>query len=344
MSSGEGPATATPRAGVGWDSFVPARRYQSLWVGLGVLSGLPGLAATALRLTGPTDDIPAMVASFASYGVLAYLVALPCFTIALVRARRRTVLAVISTLCAGLLACHLAWLAPFFVSDDRPATTPSFTLLSLNTLHGTANQDDLLREAREADVVVLLEATPPLVDGLRSRGWNARFPYSVGALGTELGDTLLYSRFPLSDQALLPTSEFQQWVASVDVPRVGAVRIIAAHPCNPFCPRHEFRTEHEQLQTATVANLGHPLVVVGDLNAVDDHAPMRALRRVGLESVTDILGAGWLPTYPANRAVPPLLPIDHILVDRFLTATSVRRVHVRDTDHLGLVAQLAGTR
>lgn len=334
---------ATAAVGAGWDSFAPARRFQSLWVSLGVLFGLPGLAATALRLSSPTDDIPAMVASFASYGVLAYLIALVCFTIALVRARRRRVLAVICTLCAGLLACHTAWLAPYFVPDDRPATSPSFTLLSLNTLNGSANADDLVREAQRADVVVLLEATAPLVDGLQSRGWNARFPYSVGVLQTQVGDTLLYSRFPVSHPALLPASEVQQWIATLDVPHLGAVRIIAAHPCNPFCPQHQFRTEHEQLQTAAVANLGVPLVVAGDLNAVDDHAPMRALRQAGLESVTDILGAGWLPTYPANRALPPLLPIDHILVNHFLTATSVRRVHVRHTDHLGLLAQIAGT-
>jgi endonuclease/exonuclease/phosphatase (EEP) superfamily protein YafD len=253
------------------------------------------------------------------------------------------VLSVVAVLSATLLAVQVAWLAPFFVPDDRPATTPGFTLLSLNTLYGGADPDDLVRDAAQADVVVLLEATAPLVDALRARKWSQRFPYSVGVLETQVGDTLVFSRFPLSTPALLPTSQFQQWVATVAVPRLGAVRIIAAHPCNPYCPGEAFRTEHQELQDAALARMAEPLVIAGDLNAVDDHAPMRDLRRVGLESVTDIVGAGWLPTYPANRTIPPLLPIDHILLNHFLTATSVRRLHVRNTDHLGLLAQITGT-
>jgi endonuclease/exonuclease/phosphatase family metal-dependent hydrolase len=60
-----------------------------------------------------------------------------------------------------------------------------------------------------------------------------------------------------------------------------------------------------------------------------------------MKSVIDILGAGWLPTYPANRTIPPLLPIDHILVSPQLTATSVARFSVPGSDHLGLKAKIA---
>ena len=71
---------------------------------------------------------------------------------------------------------------------------------------------------------------------------------------------------------------------------------------------------------------GRPLIVAGDFNAVDDHGPMRALTHDGLESATDIVGAGWLPTYPANRRFPPLIPIDHVLVNKLLTASSDQHV------------------
>ena len=71
---------------------------------------------------------------------------------------------------------------------------------------------------------------------------------------------------------------------------------------------------------------------------------MRELYALGLKSVTDIVGAGWLPTYPADAPVPPLIPIDHILVDDQLTGTSISTVRVSGSDHLGLLATLAGTR
>jgi endonuclease/exonuclease/phosphatase (EEP) superfamily protein YafD len=310
-------------------------------VALGVLAALPGLVATALRVAGPTDDIPALFASFSAYGVLAYALSTPLFLIALVRARRRAALAVVATLSACLLGCHVAWLGPFFVSDHRLPTTASFTVMSLNTLHGSADARVIEQEARAADVVVLLEATGDLLEQLQQLSWRERFPYSVGVLRGVVGDTVTYSRFPLSNGSRLPASEFQQWIATAAVPRIGSVRIIAAHPCNPYCGSNQFSSDHRRLRAAVRANSGGPLIVAGDLNAVDDHAPLRALRADGMRSVTDLLGAGWLPTYPANRTVPPLLPIDHILVSPQLTATSVTRFSVPGTDHLGLKAEIA---
>jgi endonuclease/exonuclease/phosphatase (EEP) superfamily protein YafD len=116
---------------------------------------------------------------------------------------------------------------------------------------------------------------------------------------------------------------------------------MAVHPCNPYCGHGLWASEHAALASVAAADLGQPLVLAGDFNAVDDHGPMLDLRRLGLRSATDLVGAGWLPTYPANRAFPPLLPIDHVLLDDQLTATSIRRVRVAGTDHLGLLTAIA---
>ena len=97
------------------------------------------------------------------------------------------------------------------------------------------------------------------------------------------------------------------------------------HPCNPYCGGGRWATEHRALRNAVAADLERPTIVAGDFNAVDDHGPMQQLRGLGLKSATDVLGAGWLPTYPANRRFPPLLPIDHVLVNDQLTATSITR-------------------
>ena len=48
------------------------------------------------------------------------------------------------------------------------------------------------------------------------------------------------------------------------------------------------------------------------------------------------------PTNVASRLQPPLIAIDHILVNRYLTATSLQRFQVAGTDHLGLMATIAG--
>ncbi len=329
-----------PRSPSSWDTVSPPRPYQAWWFGLGILFVLPGLVGTYLRVVTPTDNGPALLASFIPYVVIAYVLALACFLVATIRARRRVALGVVSLAVAGLLVCHLAWLAPLFVADDREPTTKAFTLMSLNLRKGDADPEEILRRASTADVVVFLEATTRAVVALQRLGWDDRFRYSAGVQNTTAGDTLIYSRFPLSQEGLVDQS-FEQRSVTAQVPSLGPVRIVAAHPCNPFCGSNLFAAEHEQLRSTVDANLDQPLIVAGDFNATDDHAPMRDLYSDGLKSATDILGAGWMPTYPANSSIPPLIPIDHILVNHYLTATSLHRFTIANTDHLGLMATIA---
>jgi endonuclease/exonuclease/phosphatase (EEP) superfamily protein YafD len=274
---------------------------------------------------------------------LGYALAFACFGIALVVSKRKVALAAVTAVLLGLLVLHLSWLAPLFVPDDRPATTRSFTVFTLNLHHGLADSQEVARQAARADVVILVEATPQALLALKTFGWDAQFPYSVGDIDAYITDTAIYSRFPLTNSASLPPTSFQQHVTTAKVPELGAIRIIAAHPCNPYCGDGRWAAEHAVLRSAVRSNLDEPLLVAGDLNAVNDHGPIRALVRDGLTSATDIVGAGWLPTYPANRAFPPLLPIDHVMVNDRLTATSISTVKISRTDHLGLIATIAGT-
>jgi endonuclease/exonuclease/phosphatase (EEP) superfamily protein YafD len=330
----------TPRS---WDSPNSPARAAAVFTVLGGLLAIPGVIATLLRLLPPGDDPTALVAAFISYGVFGYAMALLCFGIALVVSSRKAALTVVTAVLTGLLALHLSWLLPLFVADDRPAATRSFTVFSLNLYHGLAEPQEVARQAETADVVILLEATPRALLSLKSFDWDAQFPYSVGDLDDGISDTAIYSRFPLTDSASLPTTSFDQYVATASVPDLGAVRIIAAHPCNPYCGGGRWASEHAVLRSAVRSNLDERLLVAGDLNAVNDHGPIRALVRDGLTSATDIVGAGWLPTYPANHALPPLLPIDHVMVNDRLTATSISTVKISRTDHLGLIATIAGT-
>ena len=86
-----------------------------------------------------------------------------------------------------------------------------------------------------------------------------------------------------------------------------------------------------------------PTVVAGDFNSVDDHSTMRDLYADGFHSAANLAGAGFVRTWPANRRVPPLIGIDHILVDGRLTATAFSTFEVPGTDHLGVQAVVAGT-
>lgn len=326
-----------------WDSTPVRRRRRPLALVLALLLLVPALGSTVLRLAAPTDDLGALLASFVPYGLPLYLVVLLLLVVALVRGRRRVALGSLALAVAALTALHVAWIAPFYVRDDRPVVGPSFTVLEQNVYLGRADTRALTRVAQRADVVVLSETTRGFLGRLQTPEWKERFPYAVGDLSGPPSDTTVFSRFPIDDPATLPGSLATQWVMTLEVPGRTPVRLLGVHPCNPYCAQGAFATDHAALEQAVRDNRSMPLVVAGDLNAIDDHAPLQRLHADGMRSAADLVGAGFVPTWPSNRAFPPLLPIDHVLVNDQLTATALRTVEMPGSDHLGLVATLAGT-
>jgi endonuclease/exonuclease/phosphatase (EEP) superfamily protein YafD len=331
--------------GPGRDTGRPLPVGQGLLLTVAGLALVPAVPTTLMRLVPPTDDATALAASFIAFGAIPYAVALLCLLVALIRARRRPALAIVTGIVALLTALHLAWLGPLYVPDQRATRTEPFTVMTLNMFVGRADPAVVVDMGQRADIVILAEVTPAAVRALQSRAWYKRFPYSVGSSEDGVGGTAVYSRFRLSRAELIGPTEFQQWAVMVDVPGAGPVRLLAVHPCNPYCGGGRWHSDHQLIRDAVAEDLVTPTIVAGDFNAVEDHGPMQQLRRLGLRSASDIVGAGWQPTYPAGRRlVPPLLPIDHVLVnDRRLTATSVTAHNVPGTDHRGLLVTLAGT-
>ncbi|CAA9291800.1 MAG: hypothetical protein AVDCRST_MAG48-578 [uncultured Friedmanniella sp.] len=335
-----GSTTRPPGGGPAWDTVGPSRPGQSVLVTLAVVLGVPGLVLTAMRVLPPADDAAALVAAFIPFAVPLLGLSLLCLLVALVRAHRRAALAVLLGVVVLLLGAQLAWQLPYVVPDDRRVVGATFGLLTLNTYRGLADPAQVLAAAQDADVVVLVEVTPALVASLDAAGWRDRFPHDVGATGGEVSNTLVFSRHPLTGSRRLGSGSFDQWSTTVDVPQVGPVALLAVHPCNPYCGSGRWADEHAGLRRAVEAGLDGPLVVAGDFNAVVDHGPMQELHRLGLRSAADLVGAGWAPTYPANRTVPPLIAIDHVLVDPALAVADLARVPVDGTDHLGLLARV----
>lgn len=319
----------------------PPRRFQGLWVAIGILAFLPSCAAVFMRLVPPRDDATAMSASFISYGVVAEVIALVFFGIALIRAQRRLPLMIMTGLSALLLGTQLMWLAPLFRSDHRPNGSRSFTIVSLNTRHGRANIDQLARETNHADLVILVEMTRKASKSVRNK-LGDRFEHASPHDPERSGGVMILSRSRLSDTQRVRRPS-PGWAATTKIPQVGTVNMVAAHPCNPLCGGGAWmRDNHAVLAKARTFN-DQPTFVAGDLNSVDDHKTLHDFADHGFQSATDVAGGGWVPTYPADSWLPPLLPIDHVLINDRLTATSVHAFTIDDTDHRGLIAQLALT-
>jgi len=330
-----------------WDGRRHVRAGQGWLVTLGLLALVPALVATVLRVAPPVDDGPALLASFIPYGLVFWLPALLLIGVAAVRGRRSGAFARISLLLLTLFALvglltALVWQGPAFVSDRRPVTTDPLRVASLNVRAGSADLNEVVDQTAGADVVTFVEAPPDWVDAL-PLDFREAFPYAVGAPLQSTSGSIVFSRYPITSSEALPTSSFQQWSAVVDTPQLGPLRVVAVHPCNPFCGPGLWTAEHTELRHWLARQDDTPTVVAGDFNAVDDHGPMRDLYADGWRSAADLAGAGYVRTYPADQRIPPLIGIDHIIVNDRLTATAFSTFDVPGTDHLGVRAVIAGT-
>lgn len=133
-------------------------------------------------------------------------------------------------------------------------------------------------------------------------------------------------------------------------PSLGEVTLVAVHPQPPYTARWriDYRALTAYLRVAVPQPASQPTVIAGDFNATTDNVPFRHLLDLGFtDALTDTRG-GFQPTWPDSSArryfgvpVPRLVTIDHILTSAQLAASRFTTVHVRGSDHSGIVAHLA---
>ena len=320
-------------------------RRVGWWVLL-LASLLPALGLTVLRL-GAWEAGPAIrLVSFTPYAVVAYALAL---LLLLGAARRRRAVLVAALGVVAALGLHASWLAPLVTGPPVPggagqaAASERVVVMSSNLLMGRADTAQVVRAAVDADVdlLVLQEVTQRALAGLDRAGLDELLPHRIGFPVTgerpfaDTVGTMVFAREPLGEPRPLGTV-LQSW----EVEAEGLV-LLAVHPSAPTDPEGWVR-DHALLREAA-RERGADLVV-GDLNATLDHAPLRRLVDDGYRDAVEQSNGGWQPTWPANglfAGLPgPLVQIDHVLAGPGLRAASARTVAVDGTDHRALLVEV----
>lgn len=301
--------------------------------GAAVLSAWP-----ALQRTGPL----ALAASFAPLGAVCAVAAAVLLLVLVVLGRPRRLAGAGLLLSLALVVPPVAPAVPPLLAGPQPVGEHRLTVVSLNMLSGQADPESIARAAAGADVLVLVEVLPDALEAVLATDVGTDFPHRGGAAQDGYSGTLVLSRHPVETVEVLDLS-FQQRLVRLDVPGIGPVHLLAAHPINPLAGTGIWEREHRQLlELATGVGRG-PVVVAGDLNAVDQHVVMQAWRQAGFTDVAHSAGAGWVRTWPADRRFPPVIGIDHVLTGPGLTGVELSTFWVPGTDHLGLRAVLAPT-
>ncbi len=235
-----------------------------------------------------------------------------------------------------LLMAVVAVLSPWLPADAGPvAAGQGFTVLAANVDNTSDALDDLV--AQSADVLVVSEV-PTELDTALAAAYPHHYTESSG--GPEVG---VYSRHAFG--SITP--------ASADLPGVrvelqapaGTVVLYALHVPRPWyvgtsgsryqATVAEHRRLIEHVAGRAAAERG-PVVVAGDLNAVDRSSDYRVLRGPG--QLVDAMREGWVGPTSVGKWRPLLLRIDYLLVSPGWCGDGGRSIELPHTSHLGVTA------
>ncbi|WP_461165997.1 endonuclease/exonuclease/phosphatase family protein [Tsukamurella serpentis] len=298
---------------------------------LGTVALLGAVLVLALHFWPGGQAVPVAAAAFVPVLLVAAL-ALSAVCLLYVRALLRLVLVVV-------VAAAGFWMQSPLWRGEAPPAGPTLNVLTSNLQIGEGDAGELAKLVRESriDVLAVQEITPEAAQQVRQSTIAADLPYEFVRAKPGAAGTAIYSRFPLSGTAAVPGFVLEGLSAVVSVPGRGEVQLFALHPLPPLDVdiwEQELRRIEALLQGVPQ---GRPVIALGDYNATYDHVQFRRLLSGGYRDAGQLAGAGWLPTYPTDKAYPPLVGIDHVLL-RGLSASSVSTHEIRGADHLALAA------
>lgn len=244
----------------------------------------------------------------------------------------------------GAAAVALGAVVPRAVASTAPPPGPELSILSFNVLHGRAEVASLaeLVRAHRPDLVVLPEAGEgfrerlgPKVADLGYRSWVTTAPGEREGAGIVV---LAAPRLGAVTATPLDLGTRFRWLElrGGGLGTVGVVAVHTAAPIRRWMP--DWAAELGLLRTWLGEGRG-PHVVVGDVNATLDHAPLREALG-GARDVAADRGQGLASTWPTGWPRWFGVQIDHVFTSGGVHPAGARILDLPGSDHRALLAQV----
>lgn len=251
--------------------------------------------------------------------------------------RNRTATAV-----AAIASTALAFsVLPRAMGSAEAAVGRPLKILTINMLFGMADARSIVALVRkyDPDVLSTQELTPGAVAELDAAGLRELMPHRVLQDEWSAGGSGLFAKYPLKPLwDMTPPVGHKMPAGRLTLPGGKPIEIIDVHPYPPLGAQvHDWKAALEAFPSASDE---YVRVLAGDFNASLDHAALRELLSRGYKDAADAVGAGLIPTWPANKRIPPIITIDHVLVDQRASVRSVKVETVPGTDHRAVFAEL----
>ncbi len=225
--------------------------------------------------------------------------------------------------------------------QETGAHTSEISVFSFNALKAGADSKQLAQSIKmtNPDVLVLVETSEPLHQRLAAEGALDALDYRSAPVPTGgEADTVIFSRYPLSQRADALGPEMTEWyglpVVEVQAPD-GPIRVVGVHLYPPLDDAQRWRSGLSALQQWADQHNDMPMILAGDYNSTRTHPQFRQLAS-SMEPETS-----WfpVPTWPTGGTLPPVVGIDHVLT-RGLAPLGQHTVKIDGSDHLALTVKL----
>lgn len=225
-----------------------------------------------------------------------------------------------------------------------PPPGPTLSILSFNVWHGRADAAALASVVREQrpDLVILPEAgqrfrdrLEPELEGLGYNSWMTTGPDERDGVGIVV---LASSALGALTATPVELGARLRWMrlSGGNLGEVGVVAVHTSAPVRRWMPR--WASDLALLRTWLGEGRG-PHVVVGDLNATLDHAPLRAAT-TGAVNVAAARGRGLTSTWPTTWPRWLGVQIDHVFVSGGVQPAEARVLDLPGSDHRALLAKV----
>ncbi|MCA9805547.1 MAG: endonuclease/exonuclease/phosphatase family protein [Cyanobacteria bacterium HKST-UBA02] len=222
---------------------------------------------------------------------------------------------------AGLLIANSMPVLRIYTAGTAPEkTAPALSILNFNTefQHNSNYKPfcDLVGE-RNPDLITLVEVDSKWIEALEPA--TAAYPYrKIELTGPGMA---FYSKLPIESYEVDYFGKYHHPRMKLSL-RCGK-RLINAVIAHPTTPKSEFgyreRTTELALIADELASLNNPKLLIGDFNCSPWSPAFKVFSKADLRDSED--GYGPQPTWPARTGrlieglpIPPLVPIDHVLV------------------------------